>query len=152
MAPCKTCRLQPTALPDYYYATTCFDIFYLITLLHAYLITISAHLCAFPCHTKKKWFIYLAYGHLTTSMHYLSHGLHDYIEGAAIEKCGRLFFFLISRHWCATTHFDTAVYGEANVKWEKTKECGKQISTGKYIFREKISCVNPIVEHFFFTV
>jgi len=70
-------------------------------------------------------------------------------------------FFLITRHRRATAHFDAAVCDEAECIADKkrnvwrAKEAWKaKFDLGKYIYicREKISCVNPIVEHFSFTV
>lgn len=151
MAPCKTCRLQPTALPDYYYATKLVSTFYLITLLHAYLsnyhLGSSLRVPPVISYSKKKinLFSVRTFNHAT---HYLSHGLHDYTK-VLRSRSAAGFFFLISQHRRCGVWRSECIAGKRN-----KRKRGKQKSTGKYIyiFREKISCVNPIVEHFSFTV
>src|SRR5580765_2160844 len=89
MAPCKTCRLQPTALPDYYYAKKKFvSTFYLITLLHAYLFyflpSLGSSLCAFllPCNiVNSKIDLFSVRTFVTThKRHYSLHKSYNYID------------------------------------------------------------------------
>lgn len=135
---------------------TCFDIFYLITLLHAYLSNYPFRLISTRppvISYSKKRSICLASRHLTMPR------ITCHTDCMIISKVLRLKSAAIFCLDFATPTRNGAsrrcgVWKSECIVERNERKRGKQRATGKYIyiFREKMSCVNPIVEHFSFTV